>query len=132
MEEPSSRLGRSCIGSSRVFTSAVSWLMLRLASLASDRLRCDHTGSTGLSSCASDHVDEWFDGLTDTFVSPDLADTPLDPEAAIRQAQARDKVMRNVAKLVITPKGQAGWRPSRVLTLDQAAAVLEAARTRSL
>ncbi|GAA1895645.1 hypothetical protein GCM10009736_75110 [Actinomadura bangladeshensis] len=37
----------------------------------------------------------------------------------IRQAQARDMVMRNVAELVETPKGTAG-RPSRALTLDRA------------
>jgi integrase len=50
---------------------------------------------------------------------------------AIRQAQARDMVMRNVAVLVKTPKGTAG-RPSRALTLDQARAVLEAARSSQL
>jgi integrase len=50
---------------------------------------------------------------------------------AIRQAQARDKVLRNVAELVTTPKGLEG-RPSRALTLAQAAAVLEAAKTRPL
>ncbi|OLT37899.1 hypothetical protein BJF79_28580 [Actinomadura sp. CNU-125] len=50
---------------------------------------------------------------------------------AIRQAQARDMVMRNVAELVKTPKGTAG-RPSRALTLDQARAVLEAAQSSRL
>jgi integrase len=50
---------------------------------------------------------------------------------SIRQAQARDKVMRNVAALVSTPNCRDG-RPSRALTLDQAAAVLQAARTRPL
>jgi integrase len=41
----------------------------------------------------------------------------------IRHAEARDLVGRNVATLVDTPKGQAG-RPSKSLTLDQAAALL--------
>ncbi|MFG2250946.1 tyrosine recombinase XerC [Spirillospora sp. NPDC048823] len=50
---------------------------------------------------------------------------------AIRQAQARDMVIRNVAELVTTPKGTAG-RPSRALTLDQARAVLQAATSSRL
>jgi integrase len=45
---------------------------------------------------------------------------------AIRHAEARDLVGRNVAMLVDTPKGQAG-RPSKSLTLDQASALLHAA-----
>ena len=42
---------------------------------------------------------------------------------AIRHAESRDLVARNVAALVDTPKGQAG-RPSKSLTLEQAAALL--------
>jgi integrase len=45
---------------------------------------------------------------------------------AIRHAEGRDLVSRNVATLVDTPKGQAG-RPSKSLTLDQASALLTAA-----
>ncbi len=45
---------------------------------------------------------------------------------AIRHAEARDLVGRNVATLVDTPKGQVG-RPSKSLTLDQASALLAAA-----
>jgi len=44
--------GRYRIRLSRVFTRAVSWGRLRLARLARDLFKCDHTGSTGLSSCA--------------------------------------------------------------------------------
>jgi integrase len=47
---------------------------------------------------------------------------------AIRHAEANDLVARNVAALADTPKGRDG-RPSRSLTLDQAAAVITAART---
>jgi integrase len=47
---------------------------------------------------------------------------------AIRQAEANDLVSRNVATLADTPKGQEG-RLSKSLTLDQAAAVIAAART---
>jgi integrase len=45
---------------------------------------------------------------------------------AIRHAEARDLVGRNVAVLVGTPKGQAG-RPSKSLSLEQASALLAAA-----
>jgi integrase len=47
---------------------------------------------------------------------------------AIRHAEANDLVARNVAALADTPKGQDG-RPSKSLTLDQAAAVITTART---
>src|SRR4029077_10292108 len=47
---------------------------------------------------------------------------------AIRHAEASDLVSRNVAVLADTPKGQDG-RPSKSLTLDQAAAVIAAAAT---
>ncbi|MGH3290028.1 MAG: site-specific integrase [Streptosporangiaceae bacterium] len=46
----------------------------------------------------------------------------------IRHAEADDLVSRNVATLVDTPKGQEG-RPSKSLTLEQAVAVVIAART---
>jgi integrase len=47
---------------------------------------------------------------------------------AIRHAEANDLVSRNVAALVGTPKGQEG-RPSKSLTLEQAVAVITAAKT---
>ena len=47
---------------------------------------------------------------------------------AIRHAEANDIVARNVAALVDTPKGQHG-RPSKSLTLEQAAALIATART---
>jgi integrase len=47
---------------------------------------------------------------------------------AIRHAEANDLVSRNVATLVDTPKGREG-RPSRSLNLDEAVAVIAAART---
>ncbi|MEU1719191.1 site-specific integrase [Nonomuraea sp. NPDC005692] len=50
---------------------------------------------------------------------------------AIRQAQARDMVIGNVAELVITPKGTDG-RPSKALTRQQAEAVLKAAESSEL
>ena len=47
---------------------------------------------------------------------------------AIRHAEANNLVSRNVATLADTPKGQQG-RPSKSLTLDQAVAVITAAKT---
>lgn len=47
---------------------------------------------------------------------------------AIRHAEANDFVTRNVTVLADTSRGQDG-RPSRSLTLDQAMAVITAART---
>jgi integrase len=45
---------------------------------------------------------------------------------ALRHAEGRDLVRRNVSALVDTPRGREG-RPSRALTVEQAAALLEAA-----
>jgi integrase len=47
---------------------------------------------------------------------------------SIRHAEANDLVSRNVAALVDTPKGQEG-RPSKSLTVEQAVAVITAAKT---
>ncbi len=46
---------------------------------------------------------------------------------AIRHAEANDKVRRNVATMIDTPRGQDG-RPSKSLTLAQAVALLSAAK----
>ena len=45
---------------------------------------------------------------------------------AVKHAEARDLVRRNVSALIDTPKGQEG-RPARALTLEQARALLDAA-----
>src|SRR3954447_5424277 len=50
--KPASSAARYCIRLSRVFTSAVSSVMVCLVRLASDRFRWAHTRSTGLSSWA--------------------------------------------------------------------------------
>jgi len=47
---------------------------------------------------------------------------------AIRQAERDDLVGRNVAALVKPPKGQRAGRPSKSLTLEQAVALMAAAR----
>jgi integrase len=86
-------------------------------------------GAIKLKELSADHVDEWLDGLTDKLSTRTLQTVHSILKRAIRQAQARNKVMRNVAELVTTPKGKEG-RPSRALTLGQAAAVVKAAKTR--
>ena len=50
---------------------------------------------------------------------------------ALRHAEGRDLVRRNVSALVDTPHGREG-RPSQALTLEQAAALLEAAENSRL
>jgi integrase len=75
----------------------------------------------------ADDVDEWLDGLTDTLSTRSLQGVHAVLKRALRQAQARDKVVRNVAELVSTPKGKEG-RPSKAMTLQQATAMLEQAK----
>ena len=81
-------------------------------------------GAVKLRELTADDVDEWLDGLTGTLSTRSLQSVHSILWRSIRQGQARDKVGRNVAELVTTPKGTTG-RPSKALTLDQATAVLE-------
>jgi integrase len=80
-------------------------------------------GASKLKDLRADHVDEWLDGLTGKLSTDSLRKVHSILKRSIRQAQARDLVLRNVAELVTTPKGRVG-RPSRALTFDQATAVL--------
>ena len=50
---------------------------------------------------------------------------------AVRHAERDDLVGRNVAALVDAPKGQLAGRPSKSLTLEQAVALMAAAKPRS-
>jgi integrase len=85
-------------------------------------------GAIKLKRLNADNVDDWLDGLTHKLSTASLQKLHRALKRAIRQAQGRDKVARNVAELVDTPRGRAG-RPSKALTLDQAIAVLAQART---
>ena len=76
-------------------------------------------GKAKLKELRAEHVDAWLDGLTGKLSTRTLRDVHAILKRAIRQAQARDMVMRNVAELVTTPKGRAG-RPSKALTAEQA------------
>jgi integrase len=88
-------------------------------------------GATKLKELTADDVDEWLDGLTGKLATRSLQGVHAILKRAIRQAQARDKVLRNVAELVTTPKGKPG-RPSRAMTLDQATAMLDQAKASRL
>ncbi|GAA0986494.1 site-specific integrase [Acrocarpospora macrocephala] len=88
-------------------------------------------GKTKVKLLRADDVDAWLDGLTDKLSTRSLQTIHSILKRAIRHAQARDMVLKNVAELVTTPKGRAG-RPSKSLTFVQATAVLEAAKSSPL
>jgi len=88
-------------------------------------------GGVKLKRLNADDVDDWLDGLTGSLSTASLLKLHSVLKRAIRQAQARDKVGRNVAELVKTPKGRAG-RPSKALTLNQAMTVLDKAKASPL
>ena len=88
-------------------------------------------GASKLKELSADSVDDWLDGLTGKLSTRSLQTVHWTLKRAIRQAQARDRVLRNVAELVTTPKGTAG-RPSKALSRDQARAVLEHAKASPL
>jgi integrase len=85
-------------------------------------------GALKLKRLTANQVDDWLEGLTEVLSTASLHKLHSALKRAIRQAQARDMVGRNVAELVTTPRGRRG-RPSKALTLDQAIAVLAQART---
>jgi len=85
-------------------------------------------GKKKLKELRADEVDDWLDGLKGKLSTRTLQGVHAILKRSIRQAQARDLVLRNVAELVLTPKGKPG-RPSKALTLAQAQAVLDKART---
>jgi integrase len=84
-------------------------------------------GAIKLKELTADQVDEWLGGLTGTLATRSLQGVHAILKRATRQAQARDKVLRNVAALVTTPKGKEG-RPSKAMTLEQATTLLEHAK----
>jgi integrase len=88
-------------------------------------------GGFKLTELTADDVDDWLDGLTGQLASSSLYRVHAILKRAIRQAQARDRVLRNVAELVRTPKGRSG-RPSKAMTYEQASAMLAHARASRL
>ncbi|GAA3759657.1 integrase [Spinactinospora alkalitolerans] len=83
-------------------------------------------GKRVLRDLTADDVDDWLDTLTERYATSVIARLLGMLRRIIRQAQRRDKLLRNVAELVEAPAGTEG-RPSKALNLDQARAVLAAA-----
>ena len=85
-------------------------------------------GGIKVKELTADQLDEWLDERAEELSTRSLRLIHQIVERAIRQAQARDKVRRNVASLVDVPEGQEG-RPSKAMTLGQAVALLETVET---
>jgi integrase len=83
-------------------------------------------GSRRLRELTADDVRQALTVMASRYSSAAVAMGHSALRRAIRHAEARDLVARNVAMLVDTPKGRAG-RPSKSLTLEQASALLAAA-----
>jgi integrase len=83
-------------------------------------------GARKLRELSADDIDRWLTDEARTLSTDTLRQLRSILKRAVSRAQARDKVKRNVVLLCDVPTGQDG-RPSKALTLDQAAAVLDAA-----
>jgi integrase len=83
-------------------------------------------GARKLRELSADDIDHWLNDKAKTLSTDTLRQLRSILKRAVSRAQARDKVKRNVVMLCDVPTGQRG-RPSKALTLDQAAAVLDAA-----
>ena len=85
-------------------------------------------GARKLRDLSADDVRQALAAMAARYSTAAVSMGHLALKRAIRHAEANDLVSRNVAVLADTPKGQEG-RPSKSLTLDQAVAVITAART---
>lgn len=83
-------------------------------------------GARQLRKLSADDVDRWLAEKAKTLSTDTLRQLHSILKRAVKRAQARDKVKRNVVLLCEVPRGKKG-RPSKSLTLAQTAAVLEAA-----
>ncbi|MEV6181192.1 site-specific integrase [Streptomyces sp. NPDC052015] len=84
-------------------------------------------GKAKLKDLNADDVDDWLDDRAEVLATRSLRDLLAILRRSIAHAQRRDKAARNVALLVTAPEGRPG-RPSKALNLEQAKAVLAAAR----
>jgi integrase len=92
---------------------------------SSARRRTGALGARQLRELSADDVDRWLADKSKVLGTRSLLAIHSILRRSVTRAQARDRVKRNVALLCETPKGRDG-RPSKSLTLDQAAAVLAA------
>jgi len=88
-------------------------------------------GARKLRDLSADDVDRWLADKAGTLSTRTLREVFSVLKRAITRAQARDKVKRNVALLCDIPQGRPG-RPSKSLTMDEAAALLTAAESTPL
>ena len=88
-----------------------------------DRNIIPQIGSVKLKALTADRLDAWLDERAGGLSTRSLRLIHQIVERAIRHAQARDKVRRNVASLITVPEGQTG-RPSKAMTLGQAVQLL--------
>ena len=86
----------------------------------------ERLGEVKLRELTAGDVQETLDAVAGRLSTRSLQITRLCLERAIRHAEVRDLVGRNVAALVKAPAGRAG-RPSKSLTLEQAQGLLRAA-----
>ncbi|TQJ54688.1 tyrosine-type recombinase/integrase [Streptomyces sp. SLBN-115] len=84
-------------------------------------------GKAKLKDLSADDVDDWLDDRAELLATRSLRDLLAILRRSTAHAQRRDKAARNVALLVTAPEGRPG-RPSKALNLEQAKAVLAAAR----
>jgi integrase len=89
-----------------------------------------HIGGARLKKLTAGELDKWMDERAGELSNRSLRLIHQILERAIRHAQARDKVRRNVASLITVPEGRQG-RPSRAMTLDQGTMLLDAVATGS-
>jgi integrase len=85
-------------------------------------------GATKLKSLTADNVDDWLEDRANHVTTRTMQALHSILRRSIRRAQARDKIMRNVATLVDTPEGKKDGRPSKAMTLEEAMSVMESAQ----
>ncbi|MEV7970355.1 tyrosine-type recombinase/integrase [Sphaerisporangium sp. NPDC088356] len=88
-------------------------------------------GARKVRELSADDVDRWLATKAKSLSTETLRKIHSILRRSMARAQARDKVKRNVVMLCEIPKGKEG-RPSKSLTLEQAASVLKAAEGTSL
>jgi integrase len=84
-------------------------------------------GRARLKKLRAEDVDHWLAQIAEDHANTSITLLLGLLRRIIRFAEARGKVLRNVAELVDAPEGTAG-RPSRSMTIEQAQAVLRASR----
>jgi integrase len=83
-------------------------------------------GARRLRDLTASDVDTWLAGRAELLSTSTLQKLHSALNRAVKRAMARDKVKRNVVELCVVPRGTQG-RPSKALTLAQAASILDAA-----